>query len=87
MGETQEIFFMEISNMYILGWPKSSFGVFHNILQKNPNRHFGQPNTSSVLQEVNIVNNSFFFPPPSLWGRGEILEICLQIIVCIDGKK
>ena len=28
----------------LLGWPKSSFGFFHNILQKNPNELFGQPN-------------------------------------------
>ena len=27
----------------ILGWPKSSFGFFCNILQKNPNELFGQP--------------------------------------------
>ena len=26
----------------VLGWPKSSFGFFH-ILQKNPNKLFGQP--------------------------------------------
>ena len=28
----------------ILGWPKGLFGFFHNILQKNPNELFGQPN-------------------------------------------
>ena len=30
----------------ILGWPKSSFGFFHNILQKTPIELFGQPNSS-----------------------------------------
>ena len=27
----------------MLGWPKSSFGFFHNIGQKDPNEVFGQP--------------------------------------------
>ena len=35
---------------YVLGWPKSSFGVFYNILRKNSNKLFGQPN---------ITDNSF----------------------------
>ena len=29
----------------ILGWPKSSFGFFHYMVQKNPNELFGQPNS------------------------------------------
>ena len=28
----------------VLGWPKSSFGCFCNILWKNTNELFGQPN-------------------------------------------
>ena len=28
----------------ILGWPKSSFGFFHKVLNKNWNEHFGWPN-------------------------------------------
>jgi len=28
----------------LLGWPKSSFGFFCNIIQKNLNKLFGQPN-------------------------------------------
>ena len=27
----------------ILGWPKSSFGIFHNILQKNPTKFLANP--------------------------------------------
>ena len=27
----------------ILDWPKTSFGLFHNILHKNPNEYLGQP--------------------------------------------
>jgi len=27
----------------IIGWPKSSFGFFHNIVQKDPDKLFGQP--------------------------------------------
>ena len=29
----------------ISGWPKSSLGLFHNILQENPNKLFGQSST------------------------------------------
>ena len=36
----------------ILGWPKISFGFFHKSLQKNPNKLFGQTNTSQVLPKV-----------------------------------
>ena len=35
--------------MYILGWPRSSLGFLHNILQKNLNKPFGQPSKSPVL--------------------------------------
>ena len=28
--------------MKVLGWPRSSFGLFHNILRKNLNEVFGQ---------------------------------------------
>lgn len=28
----------------VLGWPKSFFGIFHKILQKNVNKLFDQPN-------------------------------------------
>lgn len=37
---------MKQMNVYslILGWPKSSFKFFRNILWKNPNELFGQPN-------------------------------------------
>ena len=31
--------------IYILGWPKRSFGFFHKILWKNLNELFGQHNT------------------------------------------
>ena len=47
----QTIFLLNVNRLHtcfdfiklILGWPKSSFGVFHNILQKNPSKPFGQP--------------------------------------------
>ena len=29
-----------------MDWPKSLFGFFHKMLQKNPNELFGQPNYS-----------------------------------------
>ena len=30
---------------HVLGWPESSFSFFHIMLWKNPNEHFGQPNS------------------------------------------
>ena len=33
-----------LGNIYLLVWPKSSFEVCCNILQKSPNELFGQPN-------------------------------------------
>ena len=47
---TQRLFFSHLLIMLVnvhaipLGWPKSSFEFFHNILQKNPNKPFTQPN-------------------------------------------
>ena len=32
-----------ISRCKLLGWPKTAFGFFRNILRKNPNEFFGQP--------------------------------------------
>ena len=40
----------------ILVWPKSSFRFFHNILQKNPNELFGQPN----IKKRTLT--TYFFP-------------------------
>ena len=34
-----------IDPIYLFEWLESLFGFFHNILQKNPNKLFGQPNT------------------------------------------
>ena len=43
-------------NCYLWGWPKSLFGFFHNILQKNANDLFGQPNTNKPVM-VSIINS------------------------------
>lgn len=36
----------------LLGWPKSSIWFFCNILWKNQNELFGQPNTSGLIQRA-----------------------------------
>ena len=36
--------YMEDRKVDILGWPESSFGFFHNILWKNLNKLFDEPN-------------------------------------------
>ena len=44
-----------------MGWPKSSFGFFRNILLKNPNELLGQPNSkeaSSCYDYFAIVSNT-----------------------------
>lgn len=60
----------------ISGWPKSSLGLFHNILQENPNKLFGQSSTRlsfSVLKEVFHADFTHVLPskasqPNSLHG-------------------
>ena len=37
----------------VLGWPKSSFGFFHTIAQKNLNKFFGKPNSLELSFENN----------------------------------
>ena len=37
----------------VLGWPKSSFGFFRNILWKNPIELFGQPNIYQYTPKSN----------------------------------
>ena len=41
-----------------MGLPKSSFTFFSNILQKNPNELFGQPNRSSSPQKGSLGSES-----------------------------
>lgn len=45
----------ESLNINILGWPKSFFRFFHRIFWKNPNKCFGQLNTS-WLSHLHICN-------------------------------
>ena len=47
----------------VLGWPKNSSGFFHNILQKNPNEIFDQPNIlDPVPTGSEMLQNSRFQP-------------------------
>ena len=39
---------MSFCLLYTLTWPKNLFSSSHNILQKNPNKLFGQPNISFI---------------------------------------
>lgn len=40
--------------MLILGWPKSAFGFFYNIVWETSNGLFGQPNTANVCFVVGL---------------------------------
>ena len=56
------------SRKNLLGWPKSSFGVFCNILQKTPNELFGQPNIyqpRGVCSHVQMEAPHFGGKPPA----------------------
>ena len=52
----------------LLGWPKSLFGFFHKILQKNPNEVFGQP-------------NKIWHKWTYLWNRNRISDIEKRLVV------
>ena len=43
--------------LFVLGWPKSSFGFFHNVLQKNLRALFGQPRTvlDSTCKQSHVI--------------------------------
>ena len=67
----------------ILVWPKSSFGLFHKILQKNLNGLFGHPNillsfaslSDFVLSfSINHLTNSCYF---CFKFENETLFVCL----------
>ena len=50
-----------------LGWPESSFGVFHRMLQENLDELFGQPNICVYgLAGVCLFSLSAFPPPGDL---------------------
>lgn len=39
----------------ILGWPKGSFRCFCNMVWRNPDKPFGQPNTSGSIEGINEI--------------------------------
>ena len=41
-----------------MGWPKSSFGCFYNILQENPKELFGQPVLYGITYMCNLKSNT-----------------------------
>ena len=41
--------------IYILGWPKISFGFFCKMLRKNPDELFGQSNNYNVIFYYSIL--------------------------------
>ena len=48
----------------LLGWPKTSFGFFHNILWKNPTEYFGQSNTLElcILGQIAVLSEPQLLP-------------------------
>ena len=60
-----------IKKMYILGWPKSSFGFFHNILQKNSKELFGQLNIYDGI--LLAIKKNKIMPFAATWMDLEII--------------
>ena len=51
--------FQKFYSLEVLGWSKSSFRFFHNILWKNPNKLFGQPNTITEMKTLYRLSGRF----------------------------
>ena len=49
----------------LLGWPKTSFRFFHNILWKNPKEYFGQFSTLElcILGQIALLSEPQLLPP------------------------
>ena len=62
----------------ILGWPKSSFGFFCNILRENPNERFGQ--LSSLYLQSQIPNPSLPHSPSPL-ATTSLFSISLSLFL------
>ena len=45
-----------IYGVAVLGWPKSLFGCFHTLLQKNSNKFLAKPPIESAISEENKRN-------------------------------
>ena len=56
-----------VTGVLIMGWPNSSFGFFHEMVQKTPNKLFGQPNMwiSTSLRQLLPVTSCLFSRVPS----------------------
>lgn len=63
LWDSSSQFYTSLTNkstaVVILGWPKSSFEFFCNILWRRPEELFGQPNTSPLLR--NFWNSCLTF--------------------------
>ena len=56
-GHMSMMFTHSVHPSCLLGWPKSPFGFFHNILQKNPSEQFGPPNIC-ITSEINTGSDA-----------------------------
>lgn len=60
---TYEVFLLDFTSITSIllywGWPKSSFGFLHKMLQKKPKELLGQPNISIILLGV-VLKTDFF---------------------------
>ena len=55
-----------VTGVLIMGWPKSSFGFFHEMVQKPPNKLFGQANTWISISLSQFSQSPAAFSPECL---------------------
>ena len=67
-----------LNNFQLLGWPKSSFEFCHMILQKNPNKLFGQPNIYRMQLTFFFLSDSALTEEETEGQRGKMTCGSLQ---------
>ena len=74
-----KLFFLLTFNRFqILGQPKSSFGFFYKMLQKNPNELIGQP--TQYIKQIEIFISLFCFKNNLLFIISNLEKICSIIL-------
>ena len=74
----------------VLRWPKSLFGFFRNILWKNPNKLFGQPNITNLIHDQNHkIYSDYYFNFPSFIinassSQEYLILFSLVVFSCLD---
>ena len=66
----------------MLGWPKTSFGFFHDSVQKSLNKRFGQPSTSKI--HISTFQCLILGLSPLRSSKAQILLSVWKELLCTD---